>query len=546
MFSSTTKISDLPQMDSVDLDKVLEDIGGFGKYQIRRYLLISVLLIFATFPIISYVFTTHDFNYRCYIEGCEEAQPPIYHPRWLRDAVPYEGDAPSRCLRYTQLEHMDGTCDNYTFDRSETIRCTDFVYENIDETTIAKDFGVLCDENLWKLTIVGTINNLGFIAGLPVSGYLSDRFGRRIMMILPVLLSTILGLIKSFTPSYLTFISVEFMEATLGSGAYSASYILGMEMLSAEYRVLGSTILSCIFALGETIMGFVAWYVPVWRTLLRLLYAPGLLLVSYFWLTDESVRWLVSNDKIDEAKVVLKKMAGENGRKLDSNTMKQLSAGGTGKDVNNKSVDSFSDVFKSPVLFLRLLNCCFGWVCVTFVYYGLTMHSVGISGNMYINYIAVALIEIPGYVAVNYTLSRIGRKPSLSYSFLLSGVACFGFVFTPESNTTVRLCMYLLGKFAVTMSYTSIYLYTTELFPTCLRHTFISTCSIFGRIGAMVAPQVPLLAKIYKSLPMILFGSLASIAGLCSFMHPETLGIKLPDTIEEAVNVGNESDVDKS
>lgn len=37
---------------------------------------------------------------------------------------------------------------------------------------------------------------------------------------------------------------------------------------------------------------------------------------------------------------------------------------------------------------------------------------------------------------------------------------------------------------------------------------------------------------------MLIFGSMATIAGLLALLFPETLNIKLPDTIEEAENIG--------
>jgi MFS transporter, OCT family, solute carrier family 22 (organic cation transporter), member 4/5 len=33
----------------------------------------------------------------------------------------------------------------------------------------------MCPENEWKLALVGTLNNLGVLIGLPLSGFISDR-----------------------------------------------------------------------------------------------------------------------------------------------------------------------------------------------------------------------------------------------------------------------------------------------------------------------------------------------------------------------------------
>lgn len=43
----------------------------------------------------------------------------------------------------------------------------------------------------------------------------------------------------------------------------------------------------------------------------------------------------------------------------------------------------------------------------------------------------------------------------------------------------------------------------------------------------------------YTPLPMLLFGVVAIIAGLLALKLPETFGIKLPETVEEAKNIKN-------
>lgn len=66
-----------------------------------------------------------------------------------------------------------------------------------------------------------------------------------------------------------------------------------------------------------------------------------------------------------------------------------------------------------------------------------------------------------------------------------------------SDSHTASLCMYLLGKFGATAAFTIVYVITSELFPTNLRQSFMGTCSTFGRLGSMIAPQMPLLVSIY-------------------------------------------------
>lgn len=76
------------------------------------------------------------------------------------------------------------------------------------------------------------------------------------------------------------------------------------------------------------------------------------------------------------------------------------------------------------------------------------------------------------------------------------------------------------------------------MLPTLIRSGGVGTFSTFSRFGALLAPFVPLLKRISTVLPLLVFGAFAFVSGLLSILLPETLGIKLPDTIEEAENIG--------
>ena len=63
---------------------------------------------------------------------------------------------------------------------------------------------------------------------------------------------------------------------------------------------------------------------------------------------------------------------------------------------------------------------------------------------------------------------------------------------------------------------------------------------MFGRLGSLLAPQVLLLGELLLPempglVPFITFGVLCLVAAVLVLYLPETLGTKLPDTIEEAV-----------
>ncbi len=50
------------------------------------------------------------------------------------------------------------------------------------------------------------------------------------------------------------------------------------------------------------------------------------------------------------------------------------------------------------------------------------------------------------------------------------------------------------------------------------------------------------LSRIWKPFPMIIMGTIATLAGCLAFLFPETNGEKLPESIEDALNLGKNSD----
>lgn len=58
------------------------------------------------------------------------------------------------------------------------------------------------------------------------------------------------------------------------------------------------------------------------------------------------------------------------------------------------------------------------------------------------------------------------------------------------------MALSLFGKLSVSMAFSSIYVYSMELFPTGIRHRILAGCSMVGRLGQLAAPLSPLLVSI--------------------------------------------------
>lgn len=79
-----------------------------------------------------------------------------------------------------------------------------------------------------------------------------------------------------------------------------------------------------MFAVGQVVLGSVAWLVQPWRYMIMTLHIPCFLIISYYWILSESVRWLLSKRRFAEAKVVLEKVARVNKKEISEKSLNAL------------------------------------------------------------------------------------------------------------------------------------------------------------------------------------------------------------------------------
>ncbi|KAJ7377064.1 hypothetical protein OS493_031022 [Desmophyllum pertusum] len=101
------------------------------------------------------------------------------------------------------------------------------------------------------------------------------------------------------------------------------------------------------------------------------------------------------------------------------------------------------------------------------------------------------------------------------------------------ATTALSVCGYNL----IDCTWTSVYLITSELFPTVLRNTGQGTGSTSARIGGILAPYVALMGTLPGlsiAFPVVTFAVVATLAGILMYWIPETLFSAMHQTIEEA------------
>ncbi|XP_046977822.1 organic cation transporter protein-like [Vanessa cardui] len=528
----------------LDLDDVLvKELGQFGCFQLRNIALVAIPIMMSAF-MSEYVFSAAAIPHRCRIPECgEDSKLNEYDPEWILNAVPETSSGFSSCQRYVPRGFgTNGTldyCPANIFNNLETAECDGYVYAR--DNSIVYDFDLGCQD--WLRALPGTLNSVGTLLVLPITGYISDRFGRKWALIISVFNLGLIGLIRAFSVNYIMYAVLQILQTTLGAGTFSSAYIFATELVGPKYRVVTSATCSSMFAVGQVILGSVAWLIQPWRYMIMALHIPCLLIFLYYWILSESVRWLLSKRKFSEAKNVLETVARVNKTHISEKSLEAL----MNTSLPSVPAAEVSDVEKpglirnivsSPTLLRRVCTTPIWWITTTFVYYGLSINSTGLSDTMHLNYILTCAIEIPGFYTAVLVLDRIGRKATLTTGFFFSAACNIVFVFIPSDLYVLRLIIFLLGKFGISVVMTSVYLFTSELYPTEYRHSLLAFSSMIGRIGSITAPLTPVLMVYWHGIPSMLFGGMGILAGLLVLTQPETLGTRMPDTLAEAEALG--------
>lgn len=278
-----------------------------------------------------------------------------------------------------------------------------------------------------------------------------------------------------------------------------------MEWIGVEDRVLLGSLITATYPFGQIFLGLTARAVHNYRLLLQIIYAPGFLILLYFWIAPESIRWLIVNRKKKRVLSTLKRAECVNGLKLSQNTVDRINIEINENiklnpddmdDSNEESkLHQFAMIFRKSNLLIRFLICAFAWLTSAFVSYGISLTSISLAGDKYINFIVIAVAGIPAMLFVYFLMESCGRRWTISLSLLIGGASIIASKILPSNFSILSITLFFIGKCFITVAFTGLYVYTSELWPTSIRHSMMGLCSTIGRIGAACAPMAPLLVR---------------------------------------------------
>ncbi|KAL1959500.1 hypothetical protein VTO42DRAFT_1945 [Malbranchea cinnamomea] len=410
------------------------------------------------------------------------------------------------------------------------------------------------------LGFISSCYQLGSIIGVPIAPWFNQRFGRRWSIMTGSLIMVVGALLQGFAQHVAMYIVARMLlgigivfaiisgSAMIGELAYPKERPVMTSLFNASWFV--GSIIACAISLGTVdIPGEWSWRIP---SLLQI--APSLLQIATVFFIPDSPRWLVSQDREDEAFEVLVKYhaEGDASSRLVAAEMAQIRS--TIKIEMEHSRQSWWEMVATAGMRRRVLIA---------VFLGLFTQ---MSGNTLLSYYSDILFEMMNYTST-YAKTRINIA-NQCWSFIngtilallvarfprrvmfMSAAAGMCLVFTAmtvsfrflriakdagRKNMSASISAlvwyfayspcYNLGNNALT------YTYLVEIFPYSVRTRGIGIEQIFGKAGGFFSSNVNPIAldAIDWKYLAIYCGWIAFEFLFIFFVYPETHGRTLEE-----------------
>jgi SP family xylose:H+ symportor-like MFS transporter len=332
---------------------------------------------------------------------------------------------------------------------------------------------------------------VGCVIGCAAAGILSDRFGRKKVLILAAVMFLVSALGSGLAGHVTEFVIYRIIG---GIGVGTASMLSPLyiaEISPARLRGRLVSLNQLTIVSGMLIVYFVNYFIARhgaevwnittgWRWMFGSEALPALLFLIFIFFVPESPRWLMKQGEVESAKSVLYKVS-ESGRIQDD--LDRI------KETILHETCRFTDLFRSglrPALFLGIALAVLQQVTGinVFLYYAPEIFKkLGTGSNTaLLQTIIVGAVNLSFTLVAIKTVDKLGRKP-----LMLIGSAGMGFclfalgLIAYFDQTAVWVLFLILGYiacFALSVGPVT-WVILSEIFPTRIRGRALSVATVF-------------------------------------------------------------------
>ncbi|KAJ8723271.1 hypothetical protein PYW08_003183 [Mythimna loreyi] len=463
-------------------DHIETAIGRFGKYQTWIMFLITIGRFPSEYQLMNVVFLIPNVEYKCLDNNVTNYCP----------------------------------CENPKYDTSTIV------------SSATSEWNLICDRT-YMASLSQSMVQVGILVGSLIFGHVSDRYGRKPVVLLTLILDVVFVVLSAVVPNFWMFLSCRFLNGVSIGGSMLACYVLIVELSGKSFRAYVSGFMYITLILTYLTLPIIAYFIRDWRELQLVTSVPWAIVILYYWLLPESPRWLITVGKKKEAIYILTHIAKRNNRSTEN--IEAIVEKIELSNQNQHQTGTYIDLFKTPKIRKYTFITALIWMSCSHTYYGLNQYIGLLQGNIYLNVLLSGASLTPSLVLVVVSTLYFRRKVTIITSFVIAAISLLVFIVIPSELKAASLTFAIIGLSGAFASFVQAYLFTSEVFPTVIRNIAIGFASMFARLGGFVAPFVVNIGIEWVSI--LIFSGIALGAAILCYFLPETKATNLPNTIAQ-------------
>ncbi|KAK7572266.1 hypothetical protein V3481_017461 [Fusarium oxysporum f. sp. vasinfectum] len=407
------------------------------------------------------------------------------------------------------------------------------------------------------LGFVNAAQSFGSILALPFCGSLSDRIGRKNTLLLGCVLIIVASVIQAAAINYGMFVA---SRVLVGMGAITIiqpSPMLISELCYPSHRGIYTALFWTFYYFGSIIAAWSTYglqkHMPesvwAWRGPSILQGCLPILQLVFWWKLPESPRWLIANNRADEARATLAKYhaGGEVWSPLVDFEMNEIV---TAIELDRHAQDvKWSALVATPgnrkrVLISFLLGLFSQWVGNSVVSYYLTLvlDTVGVK-NPDTQTLINGLLQLFNFFAAilaAFLVDRLGRRTLWNWSgvgmlisFIIWTICSARFEINPSNGLGIAVIAFIfIYFFHYDIAYTPLVLaYPTEILQYSIRSKGLSLTFIAIYSSLIILSFVnPIALEAIGWRYYIVFSCITGVSVVVNyFLLPETKGLSLEE-----------------
>ena len=335
--------------------------------------------------------------------------------------------------------------------------------------------------------LIASATFVGMFIGAAAAGRLADRYGRRAVFTVTLVVFSIGSALSALAPTFETLLAARVIAGLGLGGELPVVATLVSELSPRAQRGRMIVLLESFWAYGTILAGIIAITVVSaygWRWAFVVGALPALYAAYLRTALPESPRYLAERGDAAEADAVVRRVERAGGGAM----LTLARAVAPPRAGRARIADLFAPRYVRRTVMLWLL-----WFGITLTYYGIFLYVpsllvarglTDVRSNEF--FFLSTIAQVPGYFSAAWLVERWGRKPTL-VAYLL-GSAASAFLFGNSGTGTDTFIYASLLSFFNLGAWGVVYAVSPELYPTAIRGTGAGAAASFGRLGGILGP----------------------------------------------------------